>query len=217
MLSEFGLSALGKLAAVLLLSLLPGLATSAMTQSVLKASLSGPNAESGGLTGFDLWIQTATNSATGAPPGTTSPLWSGGVTIAYDPAVLTFERFDFAFTGSANSNYAPVLNSGLCTSALAGCVSGIEFLPGNSSSAYGTEVPGGIYFGTFLFHYLGGSSPLELGEDSSAPFYFYLDGETPAYEVKEFMNTAIVPLPVAAWLMLGGMGMLGALGFRKSS
>ena len=195
---------------VMLITLLPGLASAVVTQSVLTASLLGPSSAAGGLTGFDLWIETTTIEPA---VGVTSPLAFGGLTIAFDPNVLDFEEFVFA-PNVKGSNTA-VEDSDLCTSTLSGCVSGIVISPG--TPPYETEVAGGLYFGTFFFNYLGGSSLLELGPDDGPPFSFSLGTATYEYEGKKFGGASVVPLPLAAWLMLSGLGMLGALGFRKSS
>ena len=203
---------LGKLTAVLLLTLVSGMAPAKITGSLLMASLAEPR-DVGGLTGFDLIIRTGT---LGAPPGITSPLWSGGITIAFDPNVLSFHSFEFAFTGPNTSSYLPMLNSGCATVALTACYSGIQFKPGDPPSPYDTEVIGGLRLGTFLFNYLGGESLLELGEDPGAPFKFYLNSSERTYEETQFSNASIVPLPLAAWLMLSGLTVLGAFGFRKS-
>lgn len=205
------LNKLVKMAALLLLTLLPGLASAIVTKSVLTAYLTGPSTDVvTGLSGFDLWIETAT---IGAQSGITSPLSSGGLTITYDKTALTFDSFDFA--PGITGNNTPVPDSGLCgSSALSGCVSGIVILPG--TPPYETEVAGGIKFGTFFFYYGGGSSLLQLGEDAGAPLSFSLNGVTNPYEEKHFISTAVVPLPLAAWLMLSGLGMLGAFGFRKA-
>jgi len=51
---SFDLNVLAKLVAVVLFTFMSGLASAAITASVLTAKLSGPKPEAGGLTGFDL-------------------------------------------------------------------------------------------------------------------------------------------------------------------
>ncbi len=193
---------LGKLAAILLFTFVSGLATAAITGTKLTANLAGPNAETGGLSGFDLWIVSDFD-----------PLWSGGVTLAYDPTVLDFDSFRFDVSGAIG---APIENSTLCVAPLLGCVSGIIFESPAGQLPYQTQVPGGVKIGTFLFHHLGGESQLLLGEDPAAAFF---NGSNPRgvldFDEVNLSGASIVPLPLAGWLMLSGLGMLGALGFRK--
>jgi len=156
------------------------------------------------------------------------------VTLAYDPAVLTFDSFIFNFGNSPeaigiqseNSVSTPTVSTGPdpCSALLTGCVSGVAFE--SLTTPYPIEQAGGVKIGTFLFQYLGGESQLILGVDPPPPYdvsdptdgaFFNGSGSTPSgalrFDEVNLVGASVVPLPLASWLMLSGLGMLGALGF----
>jgi len=149
------------------------------------------------------------------------------VTLAYDPAVLTFDSFIFNFGNSPeaigiqseNSVSTPTVSTGPdpCSALLTGCVSGVAFE--SLTTPYPIEQAGGVKIGTFLFQYRGGESLLILGADPAPPDGAFFNGgdDMPPgflpFDEVNLVGASVVPLPLASWLMLSGLGMLGALGF----
>lgn len=141
----------------------------------------------------------------------------GGTDVSWDPAVLSFASLVF--------NSTP----GLLDPAFTRCETGGNdpncvspgFLNAMATGSFnGLAGTGPLYIATITFDVVGGggsSTAINLAEDGdiAGPFISLVTFDT--YPNIEFRgaSVSVVPLPAAAWLMIGGLGAL--LGFRRKA
>jgi hypothetical protein len=160
----------------------------------------------GGVAPYELW----------ADASDVGGFLAGGLDLFYDSTVLTYDdnfAFDPGFdTDPAFSRPGDKGDSDNCFAdpSIAGCsgpgeVNGIAFGNFGGLADTGPTLVGSLSFSGLAL----GVSPLTMEDnDTPAGAWFATDGSGPLD-----VDYAVVPVPAAAWLMSGGLGML--LGFAR--
>ena len=173
-----------------------------------------------------IWLQPAPNVDIGVGETATYELWAdaadvggflaGGLDLFYDSSLLRYND-DFTFDAGFPTDPAFSRTGDNCftTPAALGCsgpdeINGIAF--GNFS---GLAAAGPTLVGSLSFDGLNpGVSALTMTDnDLPAGEWFATDGSGPLVVDYGAGQATVIPLPAAAWLMTGGLGML--LGFAR--
>jgi len=155
------------------------------------------SANLGDAVSVDLWWD-FTNDAT----------LGGGTNIAWDPAILSLASVVF----SSNPAFDPFFTRPGDVSP--GLINGLA-----TGSFNGLAGTGPLYIATITFNTLAeGSTVIDLGPNVS-PAGPFVSAITFAPQNVDFIDGSVsvsaIPLPAAAWLMIGGLGAL--LGFRRKA
>lgn len=139
---------------------------------------------------------------------TADPTLGGGVDIFYDSSRLSF--VSFTFDPSLGDDTGLQRQPDVLTNEL----NGLAF--GNFDGLSGPSL-----VGTLMFNTIGAGTALFTMADNDLPaggFYSAVtfDPQTVTYEGAS-VNVTAVPLPAALWLMLSGMGLIGAMSQKKRS
>jgi hypothetical protein len=136
----------------------------------------------------------------------------GGTDFAWDPAGLSLVSivFDDNF-GTGNGQFDPQLTR--CDNE---SCSGDGFIDGLATGNFnGLGDPGPIFIATITFQTLAaGSFVIDISQDSGIAGPFISNETFQPYTDLDFLDATVnvggapVPLPAAAWLMIGGLGAL---------
>ena len=173
-----------------------------------------------------IWLDPATNVDINSGEVATYQIWAdaadvggflaGGLDLFYNSTVLTFND-DFAFDAGFPTDPAFSRTGDNCFTnpATPGCsvlgeINGIAFGNFVGLSADGPTLVGSLSFSGLDL----GVSPLTMTDnDFPAGAWFATDGSGPLVVDYGTGQVTVVPVPAAAWLMTGGLGML--LGFAR--
>ncbi len=184
---------------------------------------------------LDLWLTPAYQDSGPPPLGeavsldlmmnfAADPTLGGGVEIHYDPTRLDFGSWDFNDGSDPVNDPFPdddslslVLAPG---DTHAGHPQPVE--PGRIILGFGNFVPlaGPFRVGTLALETLGITGPTFVnlvGNDIPAGDFLSANTFAPQVPVLQGAEVNIIPLPAAVWMLLGGLGILGAGSRRKSA